>query len=128
MPEQPFLRIPELLAFHAEQQPDAPAILAPGRSALSYSRLYQQVSETVTALNNMGIGRNDRVALVLPEGPDMAVALLAVSSGATSIPLNLAYNAEEFTFYLSAMKVKALIFQAGADSQAIAATHAADLP
>jgi acyl-CoA synthetase (AMP-forming)/AMP-acid ligase II len=58
-------------------KPDAPAIGAPGRPWL-------------------GIGRGDRVAMVLPNGPEMAAAFLAVASGTRPAPLNPAYRADEF--------------------------------
>lgn len=48
---------------------DAPALLAPGREAMSYSRLLAQVDSTLGALHAMGIGRGDRVATVLANGP-----------------------------------------------------------
>jgi len=76
----------------------------------------------------MGMGRNDRVAIVLPNGPEMAVAFVAVAAGATSAPLNPAYRANEFDFYLSDLKAKALIIQSGMDSPAIAVAHARGIP
>ena len=39
-------------------------------------------------LNELGIGRGDRVAIVLPNGPEMATAFVAVASAATAAPLN----------------------------------------
>jgi acyl-CoA synthetase (AMP-forming)/AMP-acid ligase II/thioesterase domain-containing protein len=67
----------------------------------------------------MGIGRNDRVAVVLPNGPEMAVTFLSVASGSTCAPINASHQAEEFGFFLSDLKAKALIVQTGMDSPAI---------
>ena len=72
----------------------------------------------------MEVGRHDRVALVLPSGPEMAVAFLAVASGATCAPLNPAYSANEFDFYLTDIHAKALIVQAGIDTPARAVAQA----
>lgn len=72
--------------------------------------MYHHVDHVVAALNTMGIGRNECVAIVLVNGPEMAVAFLAVASGATSAPLNPAYSASEFDFYLSDLRAKALLF------------------
>ena len=74
--------------------------------------------ETVTDLNRMGIGRNDRVAIVLPNGPEMAAAFIAIGCGATTAPLNPAYRAEEFDFYLSDLGAKALVILDGMESPA----------
>ena len=78
----------------------APAIGAPGREAMTFDGLRGQIDSTIAALNAMGVGRGDRVAIVLPNGPEMASAFIAVAAGATTAPLNPAYRAEEFRFYL----------------------------
>src|SRR5262245_21448613 len=80
-----------LIAAHAERKPETIAIAAPGRRPLTYARLRTQMSYVVAKLNAMGIGRGDRVAVVIPNGPEMAVALISVAAGATSAPLNPAY-------------------------------------
>ena len=36
------------------------------------------VAQTVRALNERGIGRGDRVGIVLPNGPEMATAFIAI--------------------------------------------------
>ncbi len=104
-----------VLAHGAERTPDAPAILAPGRLPLTYVRLRRHVDEVVQTLYTMGLGAQDRVAIVLPNGPEMAVACLAVASGMTCAPLNPAYRANEFAFYRQSDKVSwACIFPATA--------------
>jgi acyl-CoA synthetase (AMP-forming)/AMP-acid ligase II/acyl carrier protein len=110
------LSIYELLATQAELAPEALAILAPGRAPLTYERLQGHLRNTVQTLNSMGVGRHDRVALVLPNGPELAVAFLAVAAGASAVPLNPAYRAEEFEFYLSEVRAKAVLIEAGVDS------------
>ena len=114
-----------LLEDHAKRTPDAPAIVAPGHAPLTYGRLQVHVDDVVQTLHTMGLGRNDRVALILPNGPEMAVAFLSVAAGATCTPLNPAYSANEFDFYLADLNAKALIIQADTDSpvRAIAHTH-----
>ncbi|MBV9384979.1 MAG: AMP-binding protein [Chroococcidiopsidaceae cyanobacterium CP_BM_ER_R8_30] len=108
----------------AEAQEEAIAIAAPGRSPITYARLRQHLNETVHTLNTLGIGRRDRVAMVLPNGPEMATAFLAVTATATAAPLNPAYRAEEFDFYMSDLNVKAIIVEAGRDTPAIAVARA----
>ena len=86
----------DLLATGAD---DAPAISAPSRQPLSFGALRSLIKDTLAQLNALGIGRNDRVAIVLPNGPEMATCFLACASGVTSAPLNPAYRADEFEFY-----------------------------
>src|SRR5262245_46661865 len=85
------------------------AIPAPGRPALSFSALREQVQRTVSALNALGIGRGDTVAFVLPNGPELACAFLGIAAGACAAPLNPAYRREDFRFYLSDLGAKALV-------------------
>ena len=112
------LSIPHLLTDHAERTPDALAILAPGRNPLTYGRLCRHIDDVVQTLHAMGLGRNDRIALVMPNGPEMAVAFLAVAAGATCIPLNPAYSAHEFVTYFAHLHLKMLIIQEGLNSPA----------
>lgn len=107
--------IHRLIGARAERTPDALAILAPGRKPLTYSRLLSQIEYTVGALNDLGLGRDDRIAIVLPNGPEMAVAFVAVAAGATAAPLNPAYRANEFDFFLSDLKAKAIIVNSAID-------------
>ncbi|SFO99850.1 Acyl-CoA synthetase (AMP-forming)/AMP-acid ligase II [Mesorhizobium sp. NFR06] len=94
---------------------DAPAITAPERTALSHGGLRRLIGETVSRLNALGIGRGDRVAIVLPNGPEMATAFIAVAAAASTAPLNPAYRADELDFYLSDIGVKAILV--GKDEQ-----------
>ena len=98
------LCIHDLLVEQAERTPDAPAILASGRAPLTYGRLWRHVDEVVQALRAMGLSRQDRVALILPNGAEMAVAFLAVAAGATCAPLNPAYGADELAWYLAELR------------------------
>ena len=88
---------------------DAPAILAPDRAALTHGGLRSQMMRAAGELNALGIGRGDRVAIVLPNGPEMATAFLSVAAAASTAPLNPAYRAEELDFYLTDIGAKAII-------------------
>ena len=110
--------IDTLLRRWAHDAPESHAILAPGRSPLTYEMLRRQVLDTAAALQLRGIRRNERVAIIIPNGPEMATAFLGVAAAATSAPLNPAYGAQELDFYLGDLDAKALIIAAGLDSPA----------
>jgi acyl-CoA synthetase (AMP-forming)/AMP-acid ligase II/acyl carrier protein len=114
----PFTCIPDLLEHQAKRIPDAPAILAPGRAPLTYDLLYQHVQKMAWILRTMGIGRHDRVAVVLPNGPELPVAILVVAASATCAPVNPAYGAEEFERYFTDLRTRALIVQVSIPSPA----------
>jgi acyl-CoA synthetase (AMP-forming)/AMP-acid ligase II len=103
----------------ADGRDDAVALSAPSTPDLTFGALRAQIAEAGTVMRNAGINRADRVAIVLPNGPEMAVGFLAVASIAASAPLNPGYRADEFEFYLSDLGAKALIVDAGSASPAI---------
>ena len=104
------------------------ALLCDGDEPLSHQRLWDQAAMTVPSLNRLGVGRGDRVAIVLPQGPDLAVTFLAVAAGATAAPLNPAYVRKEFLFYLEDLQARALILPKGSDSPARAAADSLGTP
>ncbi len=107
---------------------DALALRAPGRPPLSHGALQALIERSVQQLNAWGIGRNDRVAIVLPNGPEMAACFLACACGVASAPLNPAYRADEFEFYLRDLQARALIVEQGSDSPAVAVARALGVP
>ena len=106
------MTIPELLDRATARDPNATALLAPSRAPLSYRALQQQIAMTIGALRSAGIGRQDRVAVVLPNGPEMAAAVIAVASGATCAPLNPSLGADDLRFHLDDLGAKALLLPA----------------
>ena len=98
---------------------DAVALSAPGRRPLTHGQLRALVTDTRAGLARLGVGRGDRVAIVLDNGPEMAACFLAVASAAASAPLNPAYRAEEFEFYLTDLRARLLIVAQGSDSPAV---------
>ena len=102
----------------AQQAPAATAMMAPSGVPLTYGAMNALIAQTTAALNAMGIGRGDRVGIVLPNCPEMATAFVAVASACTAAPLNMAYRADEFEFYLSDLKAKALIVAVGSETPA----------
>ena len=104
------------------------ALSAPDRPDLTHDGLRRHARATVAALNARGIGRNDRVAIVLPNGPEMASAFVAIAAGATTAPLNPAYRRPEFEFYLDDLGAKALVVAEGDDTPARAAAAALGVP
>ncbi|MEC4894499.1 MAG: AMP-binding protein [Oscillatoria sp. PMC 1051.18] len=120
--------IPLLLEEQSRKRAEQIAILGIDRRPLTYRDLFKTVTKIVTTLNELGIGRQDRVAIVLPNGPEMAVAFLGVASCATSAPLNPNYQVPEFEFYLSDLKAKAIIIATELQSAARSVARQQNIP
>ncbi len=111
-------RIMSYIEAHALSTPETPAILAPRRKPLTFAQLNEIVRQTGGYLAGLGLGINDRVAVALTNGMDMACAFFAVSNIATFIPLNPAFSSDEFKYYLRLLKVKALLVQENTRNEA----------
>jgi acyl-CoA synthetase (AMP-forming)/AMP-acid ligase II len=114
----------ELLNIGKDQ---AIAIQAPDRPDLTYAALRELAQRTKQFLNDAGVGHQDRVAIVLPNGPEMATAFVTVAGAATTAPLNPAYRQEEFEFYLEDLSAKVLLVERGSESPAVAAAKKLDV-
>ena len=93
----------------------APAIVCPeDGSSRSYGELADVVTRQAGLLSAAGVERGDRVALVLPNGPEIVETLFALALlGAAAAPLNPAYTVDEYAFYLEDLDPRLLLVQAG---------------
>ena len=108
--------------------PAAAALSAPDSQPLTYGALRDLAARTIEDLNAMGIGRDDRVAIVLGNGPEMASAFVSIAAGSATAPLNTGYRNDEFEFYLGDLGPKALVLEAGVDSPARAVAARRSIP
>ena len=117
-----------LVLKEGNNQPQAPAILSPGKKPLSYRDLSLHLRSTALQLSRLGNRPGDRLALVLPNGPEMATAFLAISSVCTCAPLNPAYRADEFKTSMEDLHIKALVSLPGSDHPARKAASDLGIP
>ena len=101
--------VSRLIAAHAYTTPASKAVLSPGRESLTYEGLARQIAATAQALAAGGWGAGSRIGLALPNGPEMAVALVAIMSCATCVPLNPNTDEETLRFLLQRLGVDAVI-------------------
>jgi acyl-CoA synthetase (AMP-forming)/AMP-acid ligase II len=119
------LTIPQILSSAAEADW---ALAAPERDPLTHGGLRAQINAIAESLARFGIGRGARVAIVLSNGPAMASAFLGVATAASAAPLNPAYRAEEFDFYLSDLNAAAVIADAANPGPVAEAARARNIP
>ncbi len=98
---------------------DHPALVAPDGPTITYDSLRKQVARLMVQLKSFGIRREDRVAIVLPNGLEVIASFLAVTGVATAAPLNAAYKPDEFEFYLDDTNAKAVITGPDAGQEAV---------
>src|SRR5688500_8793308 len=91
----------QLIEARAQHTPETIAFVSPKREPITYRRLLHEVDLISKSLGEIGIERHHRIAIVLPNGLEMAVVFVGVSCAAISVPLNPAYLENEFGYYLS---------------------------
>src|SRR5262249_37861155 len=95
---------------------------------IRYGALWSQMNSLARALRSLGIGPDDRVAIVLPEGPDNAMAMIAVACGAVCVPLNPAFVADEWQRYFGDLRITALLTCADIRSASVDVARRLDIP
>ena len=123
-----FSRLEDLLSYYARTSPGRNAILAPDHAPLTYGTLWIRVSDAIRALRSFGIGPSDRVAVVLPNGPEAAMAVVAVAAGAVCVPINAGFTADEWHRYLVQLRLAAFLTRADMDSASRRVAHALGIP
>ncbi|HEY6513921.1 MAG TPA: AMP-binding protein, partial [Burkholderiaceae bacterium] len=111
---------PDAVAIRCEQDNGA-------RLRVSYGQLYRQASRAANLLRALGVQRGDRVAIVLPQRIDTAVAHIAVSMiGAVAMPLSMLFGADALHYRLRDSGAACAIVDAGALANVLVAR--ADCP
>jgi acyl-CoA synthetase (AMP-forming)/AMP-acid ligase II/acyl carrier protein len=118
----------ELLEYYGRATPDRDAILAPGRTPMTYGMLLAHAKKTAHALRGVGVGRNDRVAVVLPDGPEAAATIISVAACAVCAPLNPSFTLDEAQRYLAELRAVALLTRADKGSASRAAALTLGIP
>ena len=124
MADRPAEPLADLLAQAA---PTRAALIVPETGqTLTYAQLATRVEMLARRLAGLGVNRGDRVALALPNGPDIVLLLLAITAlGAAAAPLNPAYTESEFGFYLGDISPRLILVPASGVAAASAAADAA---
>ena len=94
------------VALHCEDE-------AGNRSTFTYAALVRDANRLSNALAALGVGRGDRVAIVLPQRAETAIAHLAVyQMGATAMPLSVLFGPDALGYRLNDSGAKVAIADA----------------
>jgi oxalate---CoA ligase len=117
-----------LLAGSAHEHPHRAAILAPDREPLTYLDLAAHVVRTAGHLRHLGFEKHSRIAVVLPNGPEMATAFAALASSAVCAPLNPTFARADIDFYLKDLRADALLVDERASGGLVDAAVSCGVP
>jgi fatty-acyl-CoA synthase len=112
--------LPELIGDGRRAHPDRAALIF-GAETRTHAGLHEHAGRLATVLETDGVGRGDRVALLLHNGFEFVEALLAIHMlGAVAVPINFRLTADEIAYILRDSGATALI-EAGFHEERVAA-------
>src|ERR1700678_2688647 len=104
------------------------ATLAPGCAPMTYGALWADANATIRGLRSFGIDRGERVAVVLRDGPETTLAIIAVAACAVCVPLNPSFSADEWHRYFVELQISALLTRSDFESASRGVAHALGIP
>src|SRR5262245_35895215 len=104
-----------LAELFSDQFASRKAVIIPDGPTVTHGQMKQQVFRLADALRQGGVPSQATVSIVLPNGLEFLAAFLATTCArAIAAPLNSAYKAEEFKFYMEDAEARAVIVPPGA--------------
>lgn len=100
----------------ARQDPDRIALIdaSDGDRRWSYGALKDASDRLAAVFRDAGVGRGDRVAVLLPQGPAVMIAhFAAYKLGAVALPLFTLFNGEALEYRLADSRSKLVVTDAG---------------
>ena len=122
------LSVASILAESADRHAERIAFHFAGTTT-TYRDLWDQTRAYAGALRARGIGRGDRVAMLIPNVPDFArVYYAALSLGAVVVPIHLLFKADEIAYVLRDAEADLLVVAAPLLGEAIPAAATTGVP
>jgi long-chain acyl-CoA synthetase len=92
----------ELLRSAVEAHPDGEALVEVGGERLTYRQLWDRAARVAGGLAAGGVGRGDRVAILLPAGVDWVLSFFGIQlAGAVAVPVNTRFAPPEIEYVLA---------------------------
>jgi long-chain acyl-CoA synthetase len=106
------MNLGEILAASARLRPDRTALVwHDGEERRNYGELNARADAIAAGLvSELGVGRDQRVAVMMANGPDLLETMYAVwKSGATLAPLNARFTPEEIEYHVSDSEARVFV-------------------
>jgi long-chain acyl-CoA synthetase len=116
------LNLASIVSHHARMTPEKEAVVW-NDMRLTYGQLDAMSNRVANALIEMGIGQDDKVALVCPNLPYFPIVYYGImKTGAVVVPMCVLFKAREFAYQLRDSDAKAVFVFEGTDELPMAAT------
>jgi oxalate---CoA ligase len=101
--------IGEIIGYNAKVSSSRVAIIGPSIGAISYGDLANHISRCRFEFDRCGISPGSRIGVVMPAGPEAAIATIAASCHAACVPLNPSLPKDEMLREFKNFALDALI-------------------
>ncbi len=120
------LNLAHFLDVTAEKHPDVTAVIL-DEHRMSYAEMASAAKRVASALAAKGIGKGDKVALMIPNTPHFPIIYYGIlHTGATVVPVNVLYTQHEIEHYLNDSEAVVFFAYKMFEEEAVKAFHAAE--
>jgi long-chain acyl-CoA synthetase len=104
------MNIGSLISLASERNPDGTAFIW-GEETFSYKEVAKRVDALAAALRSLGLQRGDRVAVFMPNCPQLLETYFAVwQAGACVAPLNARFVPDEVIYHVEDCRARVIVF------------------
>ncbi|MFR0359486.1 AMP-binding protein [Streptomyces sediminimaris] len=108
------LTLPQVFARAVRREPQAVALTDEHGSARTWEQLAAEVQSVACGLQELGVRAGDAVAVQLPNGVDLATAVLAIAAvGGVLLPVHVGYGEADAAALLARVEPAALVCASG---------------
>jgi acyl-CoA synthetase (AMP-forming)/AMP-acid ligase II/thioesterase domain-containing protein len=108
----------QVIGRTASQFPHQPAIVSPTFAPLTYHGLQLQLDNIRRQLRLAGFDCNARIAVLMPNGPEAVLTIVAVACCSIAVPLDPRLSPAEIDQLLDMLRLNALLVPQGSASEA----------
>src|SRR6187401_3128863 len=98
-----------IIARQVATRPDCPAIVTSQDGILTYGALGRQITAFGGGFRNNDLTCSARVAIMLPDGPEFAVSIVAVACHAAAVPLNPRLTERDLDDLFATLRIDAVV-------------------
>lgn len=107
--DTPFIGVVDCLSSHARWRPDHTALVC-GEERLSYGELNRRISKVANGLTALGLGKGDKVALLMNNGIEMVQTIFGIlKAGAVVVPLSTMVPGDVLAMMVNDSEAKVLV-------------------
>ncbi|MEW6424172.1 MAG: long-chain fatty acid--CoA ligase [Bacillota bacterium] len=103
------MNLARIIEKNVRRIPRSPAVISE-KERLSWEELNRRVNRFANALRKLGVGKEDRVAIYLPNSPEYLVTYFAAAKiGAIAVPFNIMFRSNEIIYIINNSRAKVLV-------------------